>query len=228
MWVWGVTTLTGPCLFANNGTNGYGTPIGRNTGSNAVHCNAPNPYKYSHQVFNAWQNRIYSSYKWSCVDCGNSGSEVTTYGNHSFLTRSTLAYWNSSSEDDEMNKARLKDKTLFNLDLDGNKLYQVVCGFYNTYILTLDGAVFSCGTNLYGNLGQGHNNQKTDRGVSSGPHPSFGRVDKTGGRLPSDESDQWSLTVKKVVAGDWHTFLLTDDNKLYGFCLLYTSDAADE
>jgi len=218
LWVWGVTTLTGPCLFANNSTSGSGTPIGRSMNADMIKkCNNPNPYKYSHQVFNAFNNRVYSNYKWYCQDCGSSGSEISTYGNHSFLTRSTLAYWNSTSEDDEMNKAKLKDKTLFNLDLDGNKLYQVVCGFYNTYILTLDGAVFSCGTNLYGNLGQGHNNQPTDRGVSSGAHPSFGRVDKTGGRLPSDESDQWSLTVKKVVAGDWHTFLLTDDNKLYGF-----------
>jgi len=127
-----------------------------------------------------------------------------------------LAYWDDDLARDTK-AATLTDPNIFELGIPDNKIYSVSCGYYNTFILTLDGSVFSCGYNAEGQLGQNHMDQHTDIGQANGLHASFGKVYDTGGKLPGDSFDDTKIHVKKVIPGGRHTLLLTHDNKLYGF-----------
>ena len=137
--------------------------------------------------------------------CFNRGRKV--------LNKCKLVYWSDDVAKDT-NSADITDKNLFGLNIPGNKLYQVACGRYNTFILTLDGAVYSCGYNTNGELGQSRDTKPGDIAISDHPHPSFGLIAGTGGKLTGDDSKIW---VKKIIAGAHHTLLLTYDDKLYGF-----------
>lgn len=131
-------------------------------------------------------------------------------------THAYLAYWDDDLARDTK-AATLTDPNIFELGIPDNKIYSVSCGYYNTFILTLDGAVFSCGYNAEGQLGQNHMDRPTDIGQANGLHASFNKVYDTGGKLPGDSFDDTKIHVKKVIPGARHTLLLTHDNKLYGF-----------
>ena len=145
-------------------------------------------------------------------------------GNHSanHYPHAQLVYWDNSVADDT-NSAYITDNTVFELNIPDNKIYQVACTTSTSYILTLDGAVFSSGFAGYGLLGQGADRMNVselhDFGISSHPHRATGKVVNTGGKLPGDTQDDSKIDVKKIITGNSHVLLHTYDNKLYGFGL---------
>lgn len=198
LWIWGHPHLVGPLLIKWK----YGD-----------HHND----KYQTDLTKAWKYTSRNS--WDPANWGTPNSP---------FARAKLCFWDDDLARDT-NTAFLTDKTLFNLQLPENKIYQVACTHWNTYILTLDGAVYSCGLNDGGQLGQKHNNKFTSRAnhtpggpaatslVSGALHDSFGLVYNTGTRLLSDNQNDNDIHVKKIITGSNQVFLLTFDNKLYGF-----------
>ena len=132
------------------------------------------------------------------------------------IMRALLAYWGTTSTTTK-NTAYIKTPDQFETKEENEHIRQIACGGYTTYILNNDGKVFSCGYNANGELGQGHTDKLHDVGYTKQPHPSFGLVSRTGGKLNDDSENK--IWVKKVICGNHHTLLLTYDDKLYGFGL---------
>ena len=89
---------------------------------------------------------------------------------------------------------------------DGNVLNEVsgtvtdiACGFYNSYILTDTGNVYSCGRNDFGQIGNGVG------GTSTSKFPKLQLVTITG----------VSGTITNIASGDYHFMVLTDGGKVY-------------
>ena len=97
------------------------------------------------------------------------------------------------------------------MNITNNKIYQVACTLHTSFILTLDGAVFSSGFNGHGETGQGHRDFWHDAGVADSIHQSFGRVFSFNGLK--------DVRVKRVIPGHFHCFAILEDNSLYGWGL---------
>ncbi|MEC8263814.1 MAG: chromosome condensation regulator, partial [Pseudomonadota bacterium] len=78
---------------------------------------------------------------------------------------------------------------------DGKVAKQVVAGIDHTMILAEDGTVFACGSNIYGQLGLGNND---DRHTFTAVPP-----------LPDGK------VAKQVVAGSGHTMILAEDGTVF-------------
>ena len=84
-------------------------------------------------------------------------------------------------------------KTLTKLNWTGGAVKQVTCGDDYTFVLTEDNQLWACGRNQFGQLGLGPAYHKK----------TLTKLNWTGG------------AIKQVSCGDHHTFVLTDDNKLW-------------
>jgi alpha-tubulin suppressor-like RCC1 family protein len=115
--------------------------------------------------------------------------------NHIFiLTNDNKLY--SCGENDYSQLGRTGDETLFmevsiEKNISGTK--KIVCGNNYTIVLTNDNKIYSCGDNYYGQLGRIGNNKKMMEVLIEG--------NRSG--------------IKDISCGHDHTFVLTNDNKLY-------------
>ena len=75
-----------------------------------------------------------------------------------------------------------------------NDVKQIACGDNHTFILKIDGSIWGCGYNYYGQLGLNNTNNKT----------SFTQV------TPNINND-----VKQIVCGSTHTFILKNDGSIW-------------
>ena len=162
IWFWGNAQVHGSSFFSGNHTNAYGS----------------SPWPSSVTTSGSWKNYYGESvYK----GAGNSLVVANSY------PHAQLVYWDNSVAEDT-NSAYITDNTVFELNIPDNKMYQVACTTSTSYILTLDGAVFSSGFSGYGLLGQGADRMNVselhDFGIASQPHPATGKVVNTGGKLP--------------------------------------------
>ncbi|KAM3610146.1 uncharacterized protein V6R79_026111 [Siganus canaliculatus] len=89
-----------------------------------------------------------------------------------------------------------RHKPTFVRYLNMKKAVWICCGKDHTVILTKDGAVFTCGSDQYGQLG----------------HNSFS--DELRPRLVAE---LWGAKVTKIACGRHHTLVLTDSNRVYSF-----------
>ena len=199
IWVWGTGNTFGANLLSFNNSNG-----GRAD-------NKPDTGQSYGQAGWRYQTSPYNTY-----DSNQSLKGWNNGGHAKHNTRALLAYWGTTSTTTK-NTAYIKTPDQFETKEENEHIRQIACGGYNTYILNNDGKVFSCGYNANGELGQGHTDKLHDVGYTKQPHPSFGPVSRTGGKLNDDSENK--IWVKKVICGNRHTLLLTYDDKLYGFGL---------
>ena len=198
IWFWGNPNLHGAGFFSANNPHRNSLPNPANEYHGII--GLPNTNKNHHTWYQA-------------VNVTNTHD----YTNNSF-EYAQLVYWDDSVAEDT-NAAYITDNTTFELNITNNKIYQVACTLHTSFILTLDGAVFSSGFNGHGETGQGHRDFWHDAGVAEHPHKALGKVVNTGGKLDGDTQDNDKIHVKKIITGDSHVLLHTYDNKLYGFGL---------
>tara|TARA_B100001093_G_scaffold518751_1_gene604775 strand:+ start:9127 stop:12924 length:3798 start_codon:yes stop_codon:yes gene_type:complete len=200
-------------LWGNPGVHGAGFISGNNVYDNASGPNGGPTTRYRNII--GLTNSYHDSY--AMYEPGIRG-QVTNSRYATSYPHAQLVYWDNSVAEDT-NSAYITDNTVFELNIPNNKIYQVACTLHTSFILTLDGAVFSSGFNGHGETGQGHRDFWNDFKISEHPHKAAGKVVNTGGKLPGDTLNNEKIHVKKIITGDSHVLLHTYDNKLYGFGL---------
>lgn len=131
----------------------------------------------------------------------NIPKKVFTFDEHTFVLTVNNKLFASGNNmygqlGDNSNISVIKFKLIDTTFLDSSIIANIVCGKNHSVILTNDGKIFASGSNFYGQLGNGSNNNTN----------SFIRIN----------TDFFNGTPIQIASGAYHTLILTSTYKIYG------------